>query len=91
MMTEQPIRVLIVDDQFIVRSGLATFIAVEPGMMLVGEAKDGAEAVQFCNNLQPDVILMDMMMPRMNGAEATKAILAAHPHIKILALTSFKE
>ena len=90
-MTEQPIRVLIVDDQFIVRSGLATFIAVEPGMMLVGEAKDGAEAVQFCNNLQPDVILMDMMMPRMNGAEATKAILAAHPHIKILALTSFKE
>ncbi|HRW11026.1 MAG TPA: response regulator transcription factor [Caldilineaceae bacterium] len=91
MMTEQQIRVLIVDDQFIVRSGLATFIAVEPGMMLVGEAKDGAEAVQFCNNLQPDVILMDMMMPRMNGAEATKAILAAHPHIKILALTSFKE
>ncbi len=90
-MTEQQIRVLIVDDQFIVRSGLATFIAVEPGMMLVGEAKDGAEAVQFCNNLQPDVILMDMMMPRMNGAEATKAILAAHPHIKILALTSFKE
>ncbi|MCB0109086.1 MAG: response regulator transcription factor [Caldilineaceae bacterium] len=82
---------MIVDDQFIVRSGLATFIAVEPGMMLVGEAKDGAEAVQFCNNLQPDVILMDMMMPRMNGAEATKAILAAHPHIKILALTSFKE
>lgn len=90
-MTDQPIRIMIVDDQFIVRSGLSTFISTERDLTLVGEAKDGEEAVRLCATVQPDVILMDLMMPRMNGVEATKAILQAHPQIKILALTSFKE
>lgn len=90
-MDNTPIRVLIVDDQFIVRSGLSTFVAIQPDLVLAGEAKDGEEAVRLSATLQPDVILMDMIMPRMNGVEATKAILETQPHIKILALTSFKE
>ena len=66
-MTDQPIRIMIVDDQFIVRSGLSTFISTERDLTLVGEAKDGEEAVRLCASVQPDVILMDLMMPRMNG------------------------
>jgi len=85
------IRVMIVDDQYIVRSGLATFVSIQPALVLVGEAKDGAEAVQLAATLAPDVILMDLIMPRMNGVEATEAILRAQSQIKILALTSFKE
>ncbi|MCB0107762.1 MAG: response regulator transcription factor [Caldilineaceae bacterium] len=90
-MTDQPIRVLIVDDQFIVRSGLATFVATEPTLTLVGEAKDGQEAVRLCDSVAPDVVLMDLLMPRMDGVTATKAILQNHPDVKILALTSFME
>jgi two-component system, NarL family, response regulator LiaR len=90
-MAEKPIRVMIVDDQYIVRSGLATFVNVHPGLALVGEAKDGEEAIQLCATAQPDVILMDLLMPKLNGVEATKAILQQHPRIKVLALTSFKE
>lgn len=90
-MAGKPIRVMIVDDQYIVRSGLATFVAVHPELELVAEAQDGAEAVELANTAQPDVILMDLIMPRLNGVEATRAILQQHPQIKVLALTSFKE
>lgn len=90
-MTQKPIRVMIVDDQFIVRSGLATFVSIQPDLELVGEAQDGEEAVQLCLTAQPDVILMDLIMPKLNGVEATRAILQQQPRIKILALTSYKE
>lgn len=90
-MADKPIRVMIVDDQYIVRSGLATFVSVHPELVLVAEAQDGAEAVRLANATQPDVILMDLIMPRLNGVEATRAILQEHPQIKVLALTSFKE
>lgn len=90
-MTQKPIRVMIVDDQFIVRSGLATFVSIQPDLVLVGEAQDGEEAVRICATAQPDVILMDLMMPKLNGVEATHAILQQQPKIKILALTSYKE
>jgi NarL family two-component system response regulator LiaR len=82
---------MIVDDQYIVRSGLATFVAVHPELELVAEAQDGAEAVELANTAQPDVILMDLIMPRLNGVEATRAILQQRPQVKVLAITSFKE
>ncbi|MEZ4661682.1 MAG: response regulator transcription factor [Caldilineaceae bacterium] len=86
-----PIRVMIVDDQPVVRSGLAAFLMVHPDLLLVGEASDGARAVRLCSQLRPDVILMDLMMPQMDGAVATEAIRKHHPHIQVIALTSFKE
>jgi YesN/AraC family two-component response regulator len=70
-----PIRVLIVDDHEIVREGLATLLSEEAGMVLVGQAANGAEAVILAQTLQPDVILMDLVMPEMDGLEATRAIL----------------
>ncbi len=85
------IRVMIVDDQYIVRSGLSTFITVCPDMEFVGEARNGEEAVRLCADFAPDVILMDLMMPKMDGVEATRLILQQQPGIKVLALTSFKE
>ena len=90
-MVMKPIRVMIVDDQFIVRSGLATFVSIQPDMVLVGEAQDGEEAVGLAPTMQPDVILMDLMLPKVNGVEATRAILQTLPTVKILALTSYKE
>lgn len=88
---DQTIRIMIVDDQYIVRSGLATFVSICPEFELVGEAKDGAEAIALCAKVQPDVVLMDLMMPNMNGVAATREILRQQPEVKVLALTSFKE
>jgi NarL family two-component system response regulator LiaR len=89
-MTET-IRILIADDHAIVRRGLRTLISSEEGMELVGEASDGLEAVQQAQLLKPDVILMDMVMPRKNGLEAIKEIQDAVPEARILVLTSFAE
>lgn len=88
---EAPIRVLVVDDQPVVRTGLAAFLSVYDDLTLVGEANDGAKAVNLCSQLRPDVILMDLLMPNMDGAEATLAIRRHYPHIQVIALTSFKE
>ena len=85
------IRVLIVDDQAVVRSGLSAFLAVFEDLNLVGEAANGLEAVQRCDELLPDVIIMDLMMPAMDGVEATREIHARHPEVHILVLTSFPE
>ncbi len=85
------IRVMIVDDHDMVRRGLATFLRVKPDLQLVGEARDGLEALMVCENVQPDVILMDLVMPRLTGAEATRSIRERWPHIQIVALTSFEE
>ena len=85
------IRVLIVDDHEMVRSGLAAFLRVAPDLELVGEASDGPEAVQLCAELRPDVVLMDMVMPGMDGAAATRAVLERCPEVRVIALTSFPE
>lgn len=85
------IRILLADDHLIVRMGLATIIALEPDMEVVGEAEDGAEAVRLTDALTPDVIVMDVLMPNVDGAEATRQILLRHPTAKILLLTTFSK
>ncbi len=91
METNQTIRVMLVDDHDMVRRGLAAFINVKADLELVGEARDGLEALSLVKDCQPDVILMDLVMPKMDGATATRKILQKHPNIQIIALTSFQE
>ena len=86
-----PLRVLIVDDHHMVREGLKKYFSASDDLEVVGEARNGAEAVEVAKKLEPDVILMDMAMPVMDGAEATKRIKTAQPDIQIIALTSFVE
>jgi NarL family two-component system response regulator LiaR len=85
------IRVLIAEDHAIVRGGLRALLATEPGMRVVGEAADGVEAVAKALALDPDVILMDLMMPRKSGIEAIEDIKQARPGARVLVLTSFAE
>jgi NarL family two-component system response regulator LiaR len=82
---------MLVDDHTMVRRGLATFLLVFDDFKLVGEAENGANAIQICAEVLPDVILMDMVMPEMDGASATRAIRQKFPQVQVLALTSFKE
>lgn len=82
------IRVLIVDDHGMVREGLKVFLSTSNDIEVVGEAADGAEAVDLCARLVPDVVLMDLLMPVMDGAEATARIAATCPSVRIIALTS---
>jgi NarL family two-component system response regulator LiaR len=86
-----PIRVMLVDDHTMVRKGLATFLKVFDDLKLVGEAENGVAAVKLCAEVLPDVILMDMVMPDMDGATATRMICQKHPQVQVIALTSFKE
>jgi NarL family two-component system response regulator LiaR len=88
---DESIRILIADDHAIVRKGLRTLIASEPGMVVVGEAADGLEAVQQARALQPDVILMDLVMPGQSGLEAIAQIVGRDPAARILVITSFAE
>jgi NarL family two-component system response regulator LiaR len=85
------IRILITDDHAIVREGQRALIETEPDMEVVGEAADGIEAVELARTLQPDVILLDLLMPRMGGVEAIREIKACGAHARILVLTSFAE
>ena len=85
------IRVLIADDHFVVRQGLVTLLVPRNGMLVVGEAATGREAVALASKLQPDVILMDMIMPEMDGPEAIALIKQENPKARILVLTSFSE
>lgn len=85
------IRVLIADDHFVVRQGLATLLVARNGMEVVGEAANGREAVELARTLQPDVILMDLSMPELDGVEAIQHIKAQNPAARILVLTSFGE
>ena len=91
MNASAPIRVMIVDDHTMVRTGLAAFIEVKPDLELVGEAKNGQEALRVCEQVQPDVILMDLVMPRMDGIAATRVIRERWPEVQVIALTSFQE
>ena len=86
-----PIRVMIVDDHNMVRRGLIAYLEDEVGLELVGEAGDGREAVQICDQVRPDVVLMDLVMPELSGAEATRIIRDRWPQVQVIALTSFQE
>jgi two-component system, NarL family, response regulator LiaR len=89
--SSQPIRVMLVDDHMMVRRGLATMLRVFDDLQLAGEAESGEAAIGLCAEVLPDVILMDMSLPMMDGATATRAIRKQFPQIQIIALTSFKE
>ncbi len=91
MLETKPIRVLLVDDHAVVRSGLSAFLTIYDDLELAGEARDGAEALRLCRQLQPDVVLMDLVMPEMDGATATKQIRQACPRTQVIVLTSFRE
>lgn len=87
----RPIRVLLVDDHTMVRRGLATFLKAYDDLELAGEAASGQAALELCAQVVPDVVLMDMVMPVMDGATATRAIRQQFPQVQVMALTSFKE
>jgi NarL family two-component system response regulator LiaR len=91
MNSSEPIRVMLVDDHAMVRRGLAAFLRVFDDLELVGEAANGDEAVQLCARLLPDVVLMDLAMPDMDGVAATHIIRQRFPSVQVLALTSFTE
>lgn len=82
-------RILIADDHALLRVGLNTMLSAQPDMTVVGEASDGAEAVRQAEKLKPDVIVMDLMMPKLDGAEATRRITESLPETKIIILTSY--
>lgn len=85
------IRILLVDDHFVVRQGLRALLETRPGFDVIGEASDGLEAVKAAKKLQPDIILIDLVMPNMDGIAAIKEITADNPNARILVLTSFAE
>jgi len=85
------IRLMIVDDHAIVRQGLRAIIRVTPGLELVGEAEDGQAAVELVTTAQPDVVLMDLVMPKLDGVAAIAQIKRDHPAVRIIALTTFAE
>ena len=86
---QRPIRLLICEDQTLMREGLHTVLTLEPGFEVVGEALDGAQAVQLAEHLRPDIVLMDVQMPRQNGVQATAAITARNLPCRVIILTTF--
>lgn len=85
----QKIRILLADDHTLLRSGIRALLEDEPDLHVVGEAGDGREAVQLANQLRPNVVLMDIAMPMLNGLEATRQIKKQHPEVKVLVLTMY--
>ena len=91
-MTEPtPIRIMIVDDHLMVRDGLRMFLSNYDDLEVVAEAEDGAQAVELCSETRPDVVLMDLLMPTLDGPAATARICKTYPQIQVIALTSFVE
>ena len=86
-----PIRVVLVDDHTMVRKGLALFLKAFDDMELAGEAESGASAIQLCEKIQPDVVLMDLVMPGMDGVEATRKVKDISPRTQIIVLTSYHQ
>lgn len=86
---QRKLRILIADDHLVVRMGLAALINLEPDMSVVGEADDGSTALELVRKLRPDIVVMDIMMPQMNGAKATAKISAEFPDVRILILTTY--
>lgn len=91
MQSQKPIRIVIIDDHAMLRKGLATFLMSYEDLELVGEAANGKEGLALCAEKQPDVVLMDLMMPIMDGITAARLMRRDFPHIKVIALTSFGE
>jgi NarL family two-component system response regulator LiaR len=91
MSRDEPIRVMIVDDHAVVRSGLAAFLSIFDDLQLVGEADSGPKAITMCQQTAVDVVLMDLVMPEMDGAEATRRLRQQCPDAQVIALTSFRE
>ena len=91
MAQTEKIKVLIVDDHQVVRQGLRTFLELHDDVVVVGEAGDGATAVEMARQLEPDVVLMDLVMPRLDGIAATRQVKSSGIHTKVIALTSFAE
>ncbi|MDX1662636.1 MAG: response regulator transcription factor [Candidatus Promineifilaceae bacterium] len=91
MSEEEKIRIAVVDDHMVVREGLITLLETFPEFELIGEAGSGEEAIEICTGLQPDVILMDLVMGAMGGVEATRIIRERCPETQVLAVTSYKE
>ena len=87
----RPIRVMIADDHGMVCRGLSAYLLNKTDIELVGEARDGQEAVRMCSQVGPDVILMDLVMPELGGADATRSILKRWPQVQVIALTSFQD
>lgn len=85
----KPLRILLADDHAVVRIGLASLLEAERDMVVVGQAKNGEEAVEIARTEKPDIVVMDLMMPRMNGADATAALSAECPAAKVIVLTSY--
>ena len=91
MSRSDPISVMLVDDHQMVRNGLGTFLLVHDDLELVGEAKDGEQALAIFERVRPDVVLMDLKMPRMDGVDATRAMVDRDSSVRVIALTSFKD
>jgi DNA-binding NarL/FixJ family response regulator len=90
-MSEQAIRVLIADDQTVVREGLETLLSLSPGIEVVGAARDGEEAVRLAAERAPDIVLMDLRMPRCDGVQATRRITQEHPRTRVVVLTTYAD
>jgi DNA-binding NarL/FixJ family response regulator len=87
----EPIRVLIADDQRVVREGLAMLLGLLPGIEVAGAASDGEQALALAAELEPDVVLMDLRMPRLDGVQATRDLRERHPRVKVIALTTYAD
>jgi DNA-binding NarL/FixJ family response regulator len=87
----QPVRVLVVDDHYVVRKGIRMIAGTEPAIDIVGEASNGHGAIKLVHSLQPDVVLLDLIMPHYGGLEALAAIKESHPAIKVVILTTFED
>jgi NarL family two-component system response regulator LiaR len=91
MVAKEKIKVILIDDHEMVRRGLGAYLKTTPDIKIVGEASDGSQAVEVCAKTQPDVVLMDLIMPHMGGVEATRQVRERFPQIQVIALTSFQD